>query len=59
MEYVLIILSREFGQPFHVDDEAYKKYSRIPDLSAAVTKDEGSQLHACLVCLVFVHQNYN
>ena len=56
VEYVLIRLSREFSQPFHVNEKAFMKYSRIPDLSYAVTKDGYSQLHACLVCKASNHK---
>lgn len=48
VEYVFITLSKEFGQPFHVSDSAFQKYCRIPELQQAVTKDENTQLHACV-----------
>jgi len=55
VEYVLIALSKEFGQPIHVCDKAYEKYYRIPELSSAVTKSPNTKLHACLVCYAMQH----
>ncbi|XP_034239889.1 protein artemis-like [Thrips palmi] len=48
IEYVLIALSEEFAQPFHVCEKAYEKYYRIPRLSSAVTKSTNTKFHACL-----------
>lgn len=49
VEYVLITLSEEFGQPIHICDKAYEKYCRIPLLASAVTKDSNTKFHACIV----------
>lgn len=48
VEYVLITLSKEFDQPFHVSASAHDKYCRIPELSSAVSKSDKSKLHACI-----------
>lgn len=48
VEYVLIALSEEFSQPIHVCDKAHEKYHRIPQLSAAITKNANTKFHACL-----------
>ncbi|KAK3914544.1 Protein artemis [Frankliniella fusca] len=48
VEYVMIALSKEFGQPLHVSPCAYEKYCRIPELSSAVSLSDESKLHACI-----------